>query len=52
MTEWATYNSDGSLRVKRIYKYDSKGNETEKTEYYGDMQKPISQIVLTIIYRK
>ena len=46
------YTSAGSLIWKEIYKYDSKDNETEKTKYEGEMQKPISQIVYTIIYRK
>ena len=51
-TEEAKYDSDGSLSRKWIYKYDSQGNITEETKYEGEMQKPISQIVYTIIYRK
>ena len=52
VTERAKYNSDGSFDHKCIYKYDSKGNIAEATEYYGEMQKPKSQTVYTIIYRK
>ena len=51
-TEVAEYKSDGSLSRKFIFKYDSQGNVTEATEYDGEMQKPISQTVYTIIYRK
>ena len=51
-TEKAKYDSDGSLSRKFIYKYDSRGNITEVTKYYGEMQKPESQDVYTIIFRK
>ena len=51
-TELAKYDSAGSLIWKSIYKYDSKGNKTEMTIYDGEMQKPESQDVYTIIFRK
>ena len=52
MTELVWYKSDGTIRNKYIYKYDAQGNITEKTNYGGKMQRPINQIVYTIIYRK
>lgn len=33
---YATYNSDGSLYDKYIYKYDSSGNVIEQARYYSD----------------
>ncbi|MBO5799143.1 MAG: hypothetical protein J6R41_03800 [Paludibacteraceae bacterium] len=51
-TEAAEYTPDGTIRNKYIYKYDAQGNVTEETEYKGEMQKPESQDVYTIIYRK
>ena len=36
VTERVQYNSDGSLRNKKICKYDTKGNKTEEARYASD----------------
>ena len=36
MTEWASYNADGSLKEKYIYTYDDKGNIIEEATYNAD----------------
>ena len=46
--EW---NSDGSLSWKSIYKYDSRGNMIEETDYSSGALIPKSQSVFEIVYR-
>ena len=50
MIEEACYKSDGSLRYKHSYKYDSSGNKIEKAEYRGEALIPRSLTVYEITY--
>ena len=49
--EEAYYNSDGSLKRKDIYKYDSSRNIIELTEYKSDALIPMNQTEVKIVYR-
>ena len=51
MIEKASYNSDGSLFHKYIYKYDSQGNMIEETKYRSEALIPESLIVYEITFR-
>lgn len=42
--EWIKYNKDGSIKRKRIFKYDKKNNLIEEQEYEG------TQLVKKIVY--
>lgn len=52
MIECAWYDSDGSLRFKQQYQYDSLGNKILDTHYTGEIMKPTSMKEREITYRK